>query len=299
MAGDWIKMRVGLTAHPRVRKIAECLLKAESFLAWSGFDNSNATSNASLRVTRYVTVTALLRFWGYANEHAKGEEIAGVWPEDVDEVTGVPGFGDAIEAAGWVVFDRQQGGLSMPNFEEHNVSAIERGSSAAERQRRYRERKKAEAQAAESGKDVTHSGDVTRDVTVTRREEKRREEKKEVKTKGTPLALPDWLPSDAWNGYLEMRKRIKKVPTDRALELVLKALEGMRNNGQDIAAVLDKSTVNNWIDVYPIREERRNGARLGPEHRGQQSGNDIYAANRAVVEQMMAQEGQDETYGQG
>ena len=76
---------------------------------------------------------------------------------------------------------------------------------------------------------------------------------KEPKTKGAPPALPDWLPLASWNGYLEMRKKIKKPPTDRAITLLLNALEGMRADGQDLATVLDKSTMANWVDVYPAK----------------------------------------------
>jgi len=179
MAGDWIKMRVGLTTNPRVLRIAECLLDDGEYLEWSGLaygvasypapseKQNRSERHAALRVTRYVTVTALLRFWGYANEHAKGDFIAGVFREDVDEITGVPGFACAIEAAGWVDFDAN-GGLTMPNFNEHNTSADAR-SSGAERQARYREKRK----------EVGPRSDVTRDVTVTPREEKSREERKE------------------------------------------------------------------------------------------------------------------------
>jgi hypothetical protein len=190
MSGDWIKMRVGLTTHPRVMRIAECLLESGAFNEWAGLTYSLAgfppaepaqareDRHGALRVTRYVTVTALLRFWGYANEHAKGDAIAGIWPEDVDEVTGVPGFAEAIEAAGWVVFDRKSGGLSMPNFEEHNTSSSERSNAGAERQKRYRERKK---QQAENPSVDTVTRDVTRDVTLQEREEKRREEVKPLR----------------------------------------------------------------------------------------------------------------------
>lgn len=182
MAGDWIKMRVGLTTSPRVMRIAECLLDDSKFLGWSGFsfgvagypapseEDVRAERHAALRVTRYVTVTALLKFWGYANEHVKGEFIASIYPEDIDEIVGVPGFAAAISSAGWVVFN-PNGGLSMPNFAEHNTSAGER-SSGAERQKRYREKAKGVAG------NVTSNSDVTRDVTVTPREEKRREENK-------------------------------------------------------------------------------------------------------------------------
>lgn len=202
MAGDWIKMRVSLTTNPRVLRIAECLLENGDFLAWSGLafgmrgypptPAQRSERHAALRVTRYVTVTALLRFWGYANEHAKGEEVAGVFPEDVDEITGVPGFGAAIEAAGWVQFD-PDGGMSMPNFNEHNTSAEAR-SGGAERQARYRQRQK-----------KGHGGsDITRDVTVTPREEKRREEALDISphTDRTISSTgPDSAPADACGSF--------------------------------------------------------------------------------------------------
>lgn len=195
MAGDWIKMRVGLTTNPKVLRIAECLLEDGAYLEWSGLHyglasypapderQQRAERHAALRVTRYVTVTALLRFWGYANEHAKGEFIAGILPEDVDEIVGLPGFAAAIEAIGWGVFD-PNGGLSLPDFHQHNTS-VDARSSGAERQKRYREKHK------ESDAPRDAESDVTRNVTVTHREDKSREDKKEQKQAVAEIPLKD------------------------------------------------------------------------------------------------------------
>ena len=62
--------------------------------------------------------------------------------------------------------------------------------------------------------------------------------------------LPDWLPIEAWNGYVEMRKRIRKQMTPRAQKLVLDSLGDMMGRGVNICAALDNSTRNNWTDVY-------------------------------------------------
>lgn len=86
------------------------------------------------------------------------------------------------------------------------------------------------------------------------------QEPKQTQKQGAPLALPDWLPLESWAGYLEMRKKIKKPPTERAVGLLLASLDVMRLAGQDIAAVLDKSTMANWVDVYAIRDDRRTSA---------------------------------------
>lgn len=71
-------------------------------------------------------------------------------------------------------------------------------------------------------------------------------------------ALPNWLPVDAWNGWLEMRKQRKKPLTDRAASRAINKLEAMRDAGQDITEVLDRSTMNGWTDLYEIKE-RANG----------------------------------------
>lgn len=70
------------------------------------------------------------------------------------------------------------------------------------------------------------------------------------RTKKPMPELPDWVPVEAWNGYAEMRTRIRKPMTARAMTLVLKELTNFLGAGHDIAAVLDKSTRNNWVDVY-------------------------------------------------
>jgi hypothetical protein len=73
--------------------------------------------------------------------------------------------------------------------------------------------------------------------------------------------LPDWLPADAWNGWIEMRKVRKKPLTERATQRALSKLDAMRLAGQDIAEVLDRSTMNGWTDLYEIKGASNNGNR--------------------------------------
>jgi len=199
VAGDWIKMRVNLVSHPKVLALAETLATDDEYQEWStmaGFipsiggsrDDSERDYQASLRVTRYVTVCALLRFWGYANEHAKDEFIGSLRLHDIDDVVQVPGFGAALQSIGWAEYDAERRGLSLPNFNEYNTSGNERSASAksaAQRQKEYRDRKK----AGES--DVTR--DDKSDVTSNRREEKRREEET------PPASLPGF--DRFWNAW--------------------------------------------------------------------------------------------------
>src|SRR5262249_16812428 len=74
--------------------------------------------------------------------------------------------------------------------------------------------------------------------------------------KEPPAALPPWLPVGAWAEFLNMRKRLRKNPTEYAKKLIIAKLDRLRASGQDPRAVLDQSTANGWQDVFELR---RNG----------------------------------------
>ena len=101
------------------------------------------------------------------------------------------------------------------------------------------------------------------------RVDKRREEEKTETQAQAPL--PEWLPLEAWNGYVEMRKRIRKHMTPRAQMLVLASLDKMRARGVDVSQALDNSTRNSWVDVYEPK-----GAAVGGD--APKRGTDEYAA---------------------
>jgi len=65
-----------------------------------------------------------------------------------------------------------------------------------------------------------------------------------------PTELPDWLNKTDWNDFVEMRKKLKKPMTDRAVKLMLSKLETMKNKGINTSEVLQKSILANWSDVY-------------------------------------------------
>lgn len=71
-----------------------------------------------------------------------------------------------------------------------------------------------------------------------------------------PIVLPDWMPVETWGAFLEMRKKIKKPPTDKAIELLISKLEKFKANGQSVQAVLEKSITSNWQDVFEIHEKQ-------------------------------------------
>ena len=118
----------------------------------------------------------------------------------------------------------------------------------------------------------------------------------EIDLKGEPIPVintdhkPDiilyndhWLPLDAWNGWIDMRKKLKKPPTDRAIELALAKLEAMHQKGQDITEVLNRSTMNGWTDLYEIKETNNGKAnRTGSNIQRGSSGDGFTAVLREV-----------------
>nr|DAF10812.1 MAG TPA: Primosomal protein 1 [Caudoviricetes sp.] len=166
MAGEWIKMRTSLMTSPKVNGIARHLeMSREACRTLSTGYNGTLSDIVTRNVTRCITVASLLVIWGAANEHTKDGVFRNADLSDIDDMVGLPGFGEAMEAVGWAIYDEDADCVILPNFIEYNTVGEDRKSSSAERQRRYRERKKAQ------------QSDVTRYVTSNGREEKRREEK--------------------------------------------------------------------------------------------------------------------------
>ena len=173
MAGDWIKMRPSLLTSPKVNGIARALEsdKRVSKALTTGF-NGVMSEIVTRNVMRNVTVASLLVIWGAANEHTTDGVFRDADLSDIDDMVGIPGFGEAMELVGWVVFNEEECSVTLPNFTEYNTSGKERSATAksnAERQQEYRDRKKQEEN------NVTRN--ATNNVTRNRREEERREEK--------------------------------------------------------------------------------------------------------------------------
>jgi hypothetical protein len=81
--------------------------------------------------------------------------------------------------------------------------------------------------------------------------------------------IPVWIDSKAWEGFEEMRKKQKKPLTDRARNCIVNTLWRLREDEhQNADAILDQSTVNCWLDVYPIREKRNGNGRTAGHSKG-------------------------------
>lgn len=70
---------------------------------------------------------------------------------------------------------------------------------------------------------------------------------------------------EAWTGFLEMRKEIKKPATDYAQKLLLRKLSDMAEGKSNIAiAILEQSVTSCWQDVYPLKNNNPTSFRSFP-----------------------------------
>lgn len=247
MAGDWIKIRSSLRKDPHVLAIADYLSVQRAFMDWltdpvKKHCERDAYEHVTRDVTVRVTMCALVDVWAMANETGKpdGDDlmIAHCTLSAIDDIAGIPCFGAAMESVDWaseVSAGRGKKAIRLPKFLMHNTPAGERApTSAAERQRRYRERKALEALEADPKRRVLMSdeeadrdanGDATRDVTaaslVTPREEKSREEQKNIQAPGFSDFWEAWPKSLRKGARSECEKVWKTGKLDKnAAEIV-------------------------------------------------------------------------------
>ena len=124
MAGDWIKMRAALTTCPKVAAMARAIGLADEF------------SGLSRHSMRLMVVGGLHAVWAAVNEHTADGVMANAYPEDLDDIAGIEGFGSAMRSAGWLEADEAAQTLTFPNFGQWNTPA--KDTTAAERMRKHR-----------------------------------------------------------------------------------------------------------------------------------------------------------------
>ena len=83
--------------------------------------------------------------------------------------------------------------------------------------------------------------------------ETEREKEKEKKQK---VEIPDFIPLQDWNDFVDMRKHTKRPMTERAMKIMFNKLQQIKTKGFDISEVLQKSIANNWSDVYEPKDKK-------------------------------------------
>jgi hypothetical protein len=73
------------------------------------------------------------------------------------------------------------------------------------------------------------------------------------------LNLPEWLPIDEWNGWIEMRVKMRKAATDLAKKYAIEELDALRISGQNVREVIRKAITKNWLSFYAVNAPQSNG----------------------------------------
>jgi hypothetical protein len=61
---------------------------------------------------------------------------------------------------------------------------------------------------------------------------------------------------NAINDFIEMRKKIRKPMTEKAIQIMLKKLDGLAKDETTKIAILEQSTERGWLSVYPLKKDK-------------------------------------------
>jgi len=109
------------------------------------------------------------------------------------------------------------------------------------------------------------SGDRVAKFRSVKRTKKRREEnKKRIRKEDiTPLKsplgfeLPDWIPVEQWNDFLEMRKSIRKPLKIAGIKAAIKKLGEFKEHGEDLQKVLEQSILSSYQGLFPVKKDKK------------------------------------------
>lgn len=79
----------------------------------------------------------------------------------------------------------------------------------------------------------------------------------------TEPSLPDWVPQEPWQAFVEMRRKIRAPLTGKAVQLAISTLQKLQASGQDPGAVLDQSVMRAWRGLFAIGETRNDQRQSG------------------------------------
>jgi hypothetical protein len=171
MAGDWMKIELELPDKPEVHAIA-------------GFTNIDPDA----------VVGKLIRIWQWFDKHTTDGNAHGVTYSLLDRISGVTGFGEAMNFAGWIV---QNGTvLTMPKFDRHTSQSAKTRATTRVRVEKFR-----------------NAENVTKALPEKRREEKRKKEYKN-NTAIADVLFPDIQDRQIVDDWVKVRKA-KNLPVTK------------------------------------------------------------------------------------
>jgi hypothetical protein len=219
MSGGWIKVERATPDKPETLRIAR-----------------------ELCIDRDAVFGKLMLLWMWFDANSVDGHVDGAVDADVDALVRHQGFATVLRTVKWLRDTPRGVGLCMPNFDRHNGESAKKRALSNRRQTKWR--------------NASVDGDVDGSALQPRLPEKIREEKKNNKEKTSAVALPAWVPEDAWNAWLEVRPKVKAPNTRRALNLALRDLQKLRDEGNDPRAVLEAAVVKGWRGLFPVAKPK-------------------------------------------
>jgi hypothetical protein len=247
----WIKFDKDLVDDPRILTAAEALAerytvsiesaKGEGFAIGSDLD-----SRDSVTLMRNAVTGALVTLWVYADTHIRDGDVLPISMDSIDRMVGINGFCELL-GPDWVHETNYGVFTVLPGYCAKNglQSKEKRRAENANRQRRYRQTHNAVSNSSSNA--VTNGRVTALDQDL---------DQDQKKKKLSAVALPEWLPAEAWKDWLEVRTKAKAPNTNRALTLALGELTALRDAGNDPRAVLERATVKGWKSLYPVKSDQ-------------------------------------------
>lgn len=168
MAGDWIKMTVGLRTDPTVGKIARMT-----------------------KLDRLAVIGRLWALWAWADAHAICGHVRNASADDVDDLCKKKGFSAALVEVGWL--EVVDAGVNIPQHEKHNGESAKERAMKNARQAKWRQTRDAHV---DGGPSTSPSTPPSTEPSLDRLPEKRREEvipPNPPNSGGKPVGLKAWI----------------------------------------------------------------------------------------------------------
>ena len=75
--------------------------------------------------------------------------------------------------------------------------------------------------------------------------------------------LPDYIDASLFGEFLEVRRKLKAVNTERAIKLLIGKLQEFHKSGRDPNKAIERSIENSWKTVYPEKSNETNQSNSG------------------------------------
>lgn len=278
VVGDWIKMRTDLYRDPKVICMAESLMVSDGELNRYVSQNSQRDMTVTRNVMRNAVVGALVTVWGVLRHQGKRDgdslRLSGCSLSVIDDIADLPGFGQSMLSVGWLVKDAK--GLLFPRFfEENNIEPqADAKAKNAERQRRFREARKAESNAKSN-----ELRNVTSNAKSNAREEREKEKSNNsISVTCSEVLIPETMRREDvqkaaafWFQHLGVMAP-EKIPMANSPQMESFWQEAARIGPEKFIRQVEFTTSRGWINLRDPDETKKRTPRNGKKFEG--SGSD-------------------------